>query len=120
MRDKVSVQGKVSEQESALAYLVCAVVSIEFGVRATQLITLTKGPANICFARQVAMYLMHVVFQIRIASVARAFRRDPSTASHACHSIEEARDDAIFDEKLTALEDFLSAPTLMKTIGDAA
>ena len=66
------------------------------------------------------MYLMHVVFQIRLAGVARAFRRDPSTASHACHSIEEARDDPALDEKLTALEDFLGAPALMKTIGDAA
>jgi len=136
MRGEINIQGKTShkasqkpiqkptqktnDQERALAHLVCAVVSIEFGVGTTQIITLTKGPAHLCFARQVAMYLMHVVFQVRLAGIARAFGRDPSTASHACHSIEEARDDPVLDEKLTALEDFLAAPVLMKTIGDAA
>ncbi len=109
-----------SEQECALAHLVCAVVSIEFGVQTNQIITLTKGPAHLCFARQVAMYLMHVVYQIRLAAIARAFGRDPSTVSHACRCIEEARDDLALDVKLTALEDFLDAPALMRTIGDAS
>jgi len=110
--------GKTSERVEALTNLVCAVVSIEFGVQTSQIITRKKGPAHICFARQVAMYLVHVVFQIRIASIARVFCRDPSTVSHACHTIEEARDDQVLDSKLTALEDFLDMPSLIETVSD--
>ncbi len=120
MGGEIDVKNKASEKETALAHLVCAVVSIEFGVQNSKIITLKKGSAHHCFARQVAMYLMNVVFQIRIASIARAFGRDPSTVSHACHTIEEARDDMVLDTKLTVLEDFLGAPSLMKTIRDVA
>ncbi|MCF6221624.1 MAG: chromosomal replication initiator DnaA [Robiginitomaculum sp.] len=107
---------RTREQEQALAQLVCAIVSIEFGVPSVGLISPTKGPAHMSFARQVSMYLMHVVFQVRISNVGHAFTRDPSTASYACHLIENEREDLLFDQKLQKLEEFLTSSLILKNL----
>jgi chromosomal replication initiation ATPase DnaA len=65
-----------------------------------------KGP-RAAFARQIAMYLMHVVYRLKMAEVARQFNRDPSTAAHACHHIEDLRDDPGFDRQLSLIENLL-------------
>ena len=108
------------QQEKALAQLVCAIVSIEFGVPVTTLLSLGKGRAYQSFARQVAMYLMHVVFQTRISGVGRAFGRDPSTAGYACRAIENEREDPLFDQKLQKLEEFLYSAWAFKSVQSAA
>ena len=59
------------------------------------------------FARQVAMYLAHVTFELNLARVGFAFGRDRSTASHACQIVEDRRDDPAFDAWLDGLEDCL-------------
>jgi len=111
----------VSRQyEKALAELVCAIVSIEFGIPTADLLSRTKGPAHMSYARQVAMYLMHVVFQIRIAGVGRAFGRDPSTASYACRIIEDERENTLFDHKLQILEELLNSTAILRKIRNAA
>ena len=45
----------------------------------------------------------------RSREVAQAFGRDRSTAAHACHRIEDQRDDRGFDEYMDALEACLRA-----------
>ena len=59
------------------------------------------------FARQTAMYLLHVVCGFTLTEVAALFGRDRATASHACHRIEDLRDDPCFDRRLTQLENLL-------------
>ena len=56
------------------------------------------------FARQVAMYVAVVGFGMSYARVAGALGRDRSTVAHACHAIEDRRDDASFDRWIAALE----------------
>lgn len=56
------------------------------------------------FARQIAMYLAHVVFGLSMAEVGRAFGRDRTTVVHACHLIEDRRDEVRFDQLLDHLE----------------
>ena len=56
------------------------------------------------FARQIAMYLAHVGFGLSMAEVGRAFGRDRTTVVHACHLIEDRRDDVRFDQLLDHLE----------------
>ncbi len=56
------------------------------------------------FARQIAMYLAHVGFGLSMAEVGRAFERDRTTVVHACHLIEDRRDDVRFDQLLDHLE----------------
>ena len=55
-------------------------------------------------ARQVAMYLAHVVLGRAMSEVAALFGRDRTTVSHACARIEDMRDDTAFDAELSALE----------------
>jgi len=76
------------------------------------------GKRSVTFVRQVAMYLTHVSFGMNLNRVAMAFGRDRSTAAHACHKIEDCRDDPSLDEILDQLEDGLRA--LPEPVGGAA
>lgn len=55
-------------------------------------------------ARQLAMYLSHVVLGRSLSEIAGAFGRDRTTVSYACALIEDMRDDPSFDEEVSALE----------------
>jgi chromosomal replication initiation ATPase DnaA len=68
------------------------------------LIAPSRGKAVSAFARQTAMYLAHVGFQLSLTRVGRAFGRDRTTVRHGCALIEEARDDIRFDQALDAVE----------------
>jgi hypothetical protein len=61
------------------------------------------------FARQIAMYLAHVGFGLSMAEVGRAFGRDRTTVVHACHLIEDRRDETRFDQMLDHLEQAATA-----------
>lgn len=60
-------------------------------------------------ARQLAMYLSHVVLGRSLTEIGGAFGRDRTTVSYACALIEDMRDDPVFDEEVTALERRLEA-----------
>lgn len=55
-------------------------------------------------ARQLAMYLSHVVLGRSLTEIGGAFGRDRTTVSYACALIEDLRDDPQFDEEVSALE----------------
>lgn len=55
-------------------------------------------------ARQLAMYLAHVMLGESLTSVGLAFGRDRTTVSYACALIEDLRDDPRFDAEVSALE----------------
>ncbi len=63
-----------------------------------------KRSAPVAFARQLAMYLCHVVGDMSLRDVAMEFERDRSTISHACHAIEDRRECPIFDRQIDNLE----------------
>ncbi|MGE3067217.1 MAG: helix-turn-helix domain-containing protein [Hyphomicrobiaceae bacterium] len=64
----------------------------------------TRGPATAAFARQVAMYLVHITFGLSLTEVGRAFGRDRTTVAHACSIVEDRRDDPVLDRALELLE----------------
>jgi hypothetical protein len=66
-----------------------------------------RGSAPAAFARQVAIYLCHTGFELSLARVASAFGRDRSTVAHACHAIEDRRDEPQFDLWVGGLEAML-------------
>lgn len=70
----------------------------------------TRRCASVAQARQVAMYLSHVVYGVSLASVGRQFGRDRTTAAHACRQIEDRRDDLRFDRLLDEITDGLRRP----------
>jgi hypothetical protein len=50
------------------------------------------------------MYLAHTGFALSFETIARAFGRDRTTVSHACHVVEDGRDDIWLDWRLAMLE----------------
>ena len=80
-----------------------AVVQV-FGVAHDDLRRITRGRAKVALARQVAMYLAHVVCGLTLTDTGRLFGRDRTTVAHACGVIEDRRDDPLFDRALDLLE----------------
>ena len=68
--------------------------------------------ANAARARQVAMYLAHVVLGQSLTHVGAVFGRDRTTVSYACAQIEDLRDDPAFDAELDRLEALIAAGTV--------
>lgn len=95
--------------DEAAMRLVAGAVGYALGARVDEITSETRGPSEIAFARQVTMYLCHVVFEWSLARVAETFARDRSTVAHACHAIEDRRDDDAFDDWVAALEQSVRA-----------
>ena len=91
-------------EDRACAQLTASAVAFTFGLSTDDVVAPTRKSREAAFARQVAMYLMHVSFGLPLGRVALAFNRDRSTAAHACHRIEDERDDLAFDACLDQLE----------------
>lgn len=95
---------KARTDDDAAARLSAEVASYALSVPADEVLSANRGSAEVAFARQVAIYLCHVGFEFSLARVASAFGRDRSTIAHACHAIEDRRDDAQFDLWISRLE----------------
>lgn len=79
-------------------------VAAVFQVDVRELGAATRGSPRAAFARQVAMYLAHVVCGLSLTEVGTAFGRDRTTVAHACEVIEDRRDDPELDGQLEHLE----------------
>ena len=80
------------------------------GLSVRRLLSQTRGGAEMSGARQLAMYLLHVGMGRPQDAVGLLFRRHPSTVSHACHIVEDRRDDPAFDAEVSHLEALIAAP----------
>lgn len=90
-----------------------AAVARVFEVTLVDIKGLSRGPARIALARQVAMYLAHVTLRLSMTDVGRMFERDRTTVKHACIVVEERREDAAFNYAIEQLEDFVAHLALM-------
>lgn len=57
-----------------------------------------------CHVRQISMYVCHVALSMPYGEIAEAFGVDRTTVSHACHVVEDRRDDAAFDTFVSTVE----------------
>lgn len=109
---------RVSErlaQDEAAARFAADLAGYALGVPSEEIIAHARGSADVAFARQVSAYLCHTAFEWSLSRVAAAFGRDRSTMAHACHAVEDKRDNAQFDAWIAALETMLrDAPPRMK------
>jgi chromosomal replication initiation ATPase DnaA len=64
----------------------------------------SRGAPQAAFARQIAMYLAHIVFSMDMQTVALRFHRDRSTVCHAVQRVEAMRDDPELNRTLGWLE----------------
>lgn len=83
-------------------------VSRRRNVSLSQLLRPSRGTATVAEARQMAMYLMHVVLRRNYAEVGAVFGRDRTTVAHACARIEDRRDLPHLDQELANLEQLLT------------
>lgn len=100
-------------EDNAKARLCAEIAAFSLGIR-EDILSNTRGAPDEAYARQIAMYLCHVGFGMSLTRVAIAFGRDRSTIAHACHLIEDRRDDRDFDTQLDALEDILGQVPIIK------
>ena len=94
------------DQELVAAKCRCleTVVASTFRLTVADLHGVSRGEAQIAFARQVAMYVAHVWFALPLSEVGRRFDRDRTTVAHACRVVEDRRDDPRIDRVVAAIE----------------
>lgn len=92
------------ERASRLAQLTKLAVAQAWHIPEAELKAATRRRADVAAARQIAMYLCHVVFGLSFAEVGRQFLRDRTTVAYACECIEDRRDDPDFDVLLDRIE----------------
>lgn len=63
-----------------------------------------RSTLDIARVRQIAMYVCHVVLRLSMTDIGKAFGRDRTTVIHACHLIEDLRDDEDFDHIISTTE----------------
>lgn len=85
-----------------------ALVAASRGLDPALLTGPSRDKADVAFARQVAMYLMHVSLSRTLVDTGRFFNRDRTTVAHACALVEDRREDAGLDAELDALDALLS------------
>lgn len=86
---------------------VLALISREKHVPIRLLVHISRCRADTARARQLAMYLAHVVKGVSLTAIGAAFGRDRTTVSYACGLIEDLRDNPQFDAELDRLEGLL-------------
>lgn len=86
------------------ARLSAGLVAYAFDLTTDRILSGQRGSTDVSRARQIAMYLAHVGLGMSLARVGIAFGRDRSTVAHACHLVEEFRDDPEFDSWIEQLE----------------
>jgi len=75
-----------------------------FNVSGRELRASGRTSTSVSRVRQIAMYVTHVVMGLSMADVGRGFGRDRTTVLHACHLVEDMRDDADFDAIVAVTE----------------
>jgi chromosomal replication initiation ATPase DnaA len=86
---------------------VVGLVANELGVAKSLILHHSRCRVQAARARQIAMYLTHVVMGQSLSAVGMAFGRDRTTVSYACALIEDMRDDQAFDAELDRYEALL-------------
>ncbi len=104
-----------SGQRTRLLYsFVNQMVAAAFEIKADALMHNQRGDARTSRARQIAMYLINTSLSQSFVEVAAFYGRDRTTVSHACTVVEELRDIAEFDTRLSELEKTIT--TVLKLI----
>ena len=100
----MSVQDRARIAQRHIAKTAIDLVCDAYEVSPTLVLAAGRSQAHISLARQVAIYIAHVVGQLNLTQLSEEFNRDRSTVSHACHIVEDRRDSILFDKQMSFLE----------------
>ena len=92
------------ERSMEMCECVIDIVAALFNVSSKELRRPGRSSTAISRVRQIGMYVAHVVLRLTMSEVGRGFSRDRTTVQHACHLIEDLREDADFDSILSLTE----------------
>ena len=102
------------------AGFVIAAVGILFSVPVEALRAASRGSADVAFARQVAIYLLHTLLKYSYVRAGAVFGRDRTTAAHACRTVEERREEGPVDQIVDYLEQVIDLWPLAAAEGSRA
>lgn len=85
------------------------IVAALFNVSSKELRAPGRSVLSVSRVRQIAMYVTHVELGISMRDVGEGFGRDRTTVIHACHQIEDLRDDEEFDGIVAGVERLVGA-----------
>ena len=98
----------VSKRRDEVALELCEclidIVAAVFSVSSKELRKPGRTSTAVSRVRQIAMYVAHVMLQLTQTEVGRGFGRDRTTVIHACHVVEDLRDEPEFDRLVTVIE----------------
>ncbi len=97
------------ERVAAICDAVIDLAAALFNVSGRELRQPGRSTKQISRVRQVAMYTSHVTLGLSMAEVGAGFGRDRTTVLHACHLIEDLRDDPVFDQVVGQTERVMKA-----------
>lgn len=97
------------EEICAVCDAVIDIAAALFNVSGRELRHPGRTSLQISRVRQIAMYATHVSLAISMRDVGIGFGRDRTTVLHACHTIEDLRDDGEFDAIVTMVERVIRA-----------
>ena len=68
-----------------------------------------RSTTSVARVRQIGMYVAHVILGLTMTAIGRGFGRDRTTVQHACHLVEDMRDDEEFDQIVKMVENITAA-----------
>lgn len=110
-RDDVSCARHPAGSEARAIALCDAIIdltAIFFNVSSRDLRSSSRTSNPVSRVRQIGMYVGHVTLGLKMTEVGAGFGRDKSTVVHACHTIEDMRDDEDFDLIVARVERLVS------------
>jgi hypothetical protein len=96
--------GKRNEEIIELCEGMIDVTAALFSVSSKDMRKTGRTSFEISRVRQIAMYVTHVILGLSMAEVGKGFQRERTTVLHACHLIEDMRDDPDFDRIVAMTE----------------
>ncbi|GAA5616010.1 chromosomal replication initiator protein DnaA [Brucella sp. NBRC 12951] len=92
------------QQNIALCDALIDLLVTMFGVSGAELRSPLRCRREVARVRQIGMYVAHTAFGLAMREVAAGFGRDRTTVMHACHLVEDMRDDTEFDAIVSTFE----------------
>ncbi len=84
-------------------------LAASFGVSGSEIRSPLRCRREIARIRQIGMYVAHTSLGMIMNEVALGFARDRTTVMHACHTVEDLRDDPEFDALVLSFEKIVSS-----------
>ena len=103
----VNEEAPVDERLFQLCDGVLDILSAFFNVSGRDLRSHSRCERSVARVRQVGMYVAHVTLALTMSEVGRAFGRDRSTVNHACHLVEDMREELEFDRIIQTIENII-------------